>query len=163
MKKLSAVILASVLSITIITTGCTKKETKPVEIKANNTTTNSQVKNKDEKYNGWISNIPSIAGMPLESAKTELEKDYFKLGTITYKYSSTVPSGVVIDQDEGINVTEKWTKVNIVVSKGSEPIKHLQVHKREQQEKDNTQNKDYVNRNHFDYKNESSANNRSAN
>lgn len=67
--------------------------------------------------------IPDVTGQTTEVAKTKLEAAGFSLGTTTEAYSSSVAAGKIISQDPSSGTKrDKGTKVNVVVSKGTEQV-----------------------------------------
>ena len=73
--------------------------------------------------------VPNFIGYTEEQATAELEaSEFFEVGTNTYEYDEEAPEGEVIGQtpDAGSDQT-KGTRVNLVVSKGEEPAKEVQV------------------------------------
>ena len=67
--------------------------------------------------------VPSVTGKTEVEAKAVLEKAGFELGRTDTKYDANVEAGKIISQDPGANTkAEKGTKVNIVVSQGTESV-----------------------------------------
>lgn len=73
--------------------------------------------------------VPNLLNITQEEALTQIdESDYFARGTVTEEYSSTTESGIVIDQDpKPYRNMPEGTKIDLVVSKGTEPAKSVQV------------------------------------
>jgi beta-lactam-binding protein with PASTA domain/tRNA A-37 threonylcarbamoyl transferase component Bud32 len=67
--------------------------------------------------------VPDVTGSAEADARTSLESSGMVLGKITREYSDTVQEGTVISQGVGGDETvAKGTPVDLVVSKGVEPI-----------------------------------------
>jgi beta-lactam-binding protein with PASTA domain len=67
--------------------------------------------------------VPDVTGMELAAAKGELEQIKLKLKEGDGQYSDTVPEGVVISTDPGVDTSLKpGATVTVVVSKGRAPI-----------------------------------------
>ncbi|MGM0369879.1 MAG: Stk1 family PASTA domain-containing Ser/Thr kinase [Bacillota bacterium] len=71
-----------------------------------------------------LSVVPDFKGMAVRKVKVELDKKDLVLGTVKEEYSSEVAEGKVISQTpEPEKSVKSKTKVDLVVSKGSEPQK----------------------------------------
>lgn len=66
--------------------------------------------------------VPDVTGSAEADARTSLESSGMVLGRITREFSDDVPEGTVISQDSGEDEVPKGTPVDLVVSKGVEPI-----------------------------------------
>ena len=67
--------------------------------------------------------VPNVTKMTQEQAIAELESAGFKVGTINTKYDESVEAGQVISQDpKGGEKREEGTKVNLVISQGTEQV-----------------------------------------
>ena len=66
--------------------------------------------------------VPDVTGSAEADARTSLESSGMVLGRITREFSDDVPEGTVISQDSGEAEVPKGTPVDLVVSKGVEPI-----------------------------------------
>lgn len=68
--------------------------------------------------------VPSVVGLTLTNAEQVLENNNLKLGNIKYEYSNSYNEGIVLRQDpnSGDANASSGEKVNVVVSKGPEPI-----------------------------------------
>ena len=67
--------------------------------------------------------VPDLKGVTVEAAEQQLEEAGYKLGKVTEEYSSEVVSGRVMKQDPKAGTdAEPGTKVNVVVSKGTEKV-----------------------------------------
>ena len=77
----------------------------------------------------WISlgperyEMPPVIGLPIDDAKTAINKANLAVGEVSQEWSETVGSGLVVSssQDKGAKL-KKATPVNLVVSKGPQPI-----------------------------------------
>ncbi|WP_461174579.1 Stk1 family PASTA domain-containing Ser/Thr kinase [Arthrobacter sp. Z1-9] len=67
--------------------------------------------------------LPGLTGGTLEEAKTGLNAAGMALGTVTEQFDESVAAGVVLSQDPAADApARRGTPVNLVVSKGPEPI-----------------------------------------
>ena len=69
--------------------------------------------------------VPNIVGMSLSEAKNVLKENKLLLGNIKQEYSDTFEKGIVIDQSpkSGNEIGSEGSKVDVVISKGPEPVK----------------------------------------
>ena len=69
--------------------------------------------------------VPNIVGMPLSEAENVLKENKLLLGNIKQEYSDTFEKGIVIDQSpkSGNEIGSEGSKVDVVISKGPEPVK----------------------------------------
>ena len=65
--------------------------------------------------------VPDLVGLSLEGAKTRMGVHKLELGEVKYEYSAK-PQGLVIAQSPDKGNLEWYSKVDLVVSKGPEPI-----------------------------------------
>ncbi len=65
--------------------------------------------------------IPSVTGLPLKTAESELTTDGFKIGAITYQHSATYAKNDVISTNPS-TTAPKGSKVNLIVSSGSSTV-----------------------------------------
>lgn len=67
--------------------------------------------------------LPELAGGTLEEAETGLGAAGMILGTVTEQFDETAPAGTVLSQNPGAGTrVPRQTPVNLVVSKGPQPI-----------------------------------------
>ncbi|GAA4508198.1 protein kinase domain-containing protein [Brevibacterium yomogidense] len=66
--------------------------------------------------------VPDVTGSAEADARTTLESAGMVLGKITREFSDDVPEGDVVSQGEGEEPVAKGTPVDLVVSKGVEPV-----------------------------------------
>ncbi|MBP5314168.1 MAG: PASTA domain-containing protein [Eggerthellaceae bacterium] len=67
--------------------------------------------------------VPSVVGMTLAEATTSLQAAGFAVGEITESFSNSIAPGTVIDQNPHANTTnDRGTKINLVVSKGTQKV-----------------------------------------
>ncbi len=67
--------------------------------------------------------LPGLTGGSLEEAKTGLNNAEMALGTVTEQFDEVAPAGIVLSQDPAAGTLARHgTPVNLVVSKGPEPI-----------------------------------------
>ncbi|POH58209.1 Stk1 family PASTA domain-containing Ser/Thr kinase [Arthrobacter glacialis] len=67
--------------------------------------------------------VPAVTGQALDAAQTLLTDGQLAVGTVTETFDEKVPAGVVLSQDPATGKEFRAnTKVNLVVSKGPEPI-----------------------------------------
>ncbi|HJV99250.1 MAG TPA: Stk1 family PASTA domain-containing Ser/Thr kinase, partial [Arthrobacter sp.] len=67
--------------------------------------------------------LPKLAGMTLDEAKSQLNKAEMALGTISEKFDEGIAAGVVLAQDPAAGTPARHgTPVALTVSKGPEPI-----------------------------------------
>ncbi|VXB11520.1 Serine/threonine-protein kinase PK-1 [Arthrobacter sp. 9AX] len=67
--------------------------------------------------------LPELTGRTLDEAKNGLNAAEMTLGTVTGQFSETAEAGVVLSQDPAAGTPARHgTAVNLVVSKGPEPI-----------------------------------------
>jgi serine/threonine-protein kinase len=72
--------------------------------------------------------VPQLAGGTLDAAKSALNGASLALGTVTEKYDDASPAGTVLGQDPAKGTALRGaTPVNLVVSKGPQPIPVPQV------------------------------------
>ena len=69
--------------------------------------------------------VPNIVGMSLPEAENVLKENKLLLGNIKREYSDTFEKGIVIDQspESGNEIGSEGSKVDVVISKGPEPVK----------------------------------------
>lgn len=69
--------------------------------------------------------VPNIVGMSLSEAENVLKENKLLLGNIKQEYSDTFEKGIVIDQSpkSGNEIGSEGSKVDVVISKGPEPVK----------------------------------------
>lgn len=69
--------------------------------------------------------VPNIVGMSLSEAENVLKENKLLLGNIKPEYSDTFEKGTVIDQSpkSGNEIGSEGSKVDVVISKGPEPVK----------------------------------------
>lgn len=69
--------------------------------------------------------VPNIVGMSLSEAENVLKENKLLLGNIKQEYSDTFEKGIVIDQSpkSGNEIGSEGFKVDVVISKGPEPVK----------------------------------------
>jgi serine/threonine-protein kinase len=68
--------------------------------------------------------VPKLGGTPYSEAEALLEEHHLTLGVVTRKYDEEVPKGIIIAADPGVGTElQKDRPVNLIVSKGPEPIK----------------------------------------
>lgn len=65
--------------------------------------------------------VPKVVGLSLKATETRLSVHKLEVGDIDYRYSLE-PQGSVIEQDPSDGKLEWYEKVNLVVSKGPEPV-----------------------------------------
>lgn len=67
--------------------------------------------------------VPNVVNSSLLSAEVTLDNEDLELGDITRVYHSQIPSGQVVHQEPGAGESvSQGTKVNLIVSRGPEPI-----------------------------------------
>ncbi len=67
--------------------------------------------------------VPDVAGYTLDQATSEIQNHGFKVGSVEYAYSDTVPADTVISQTPRANTKQpQGTAINLAVSKGVEQI-----------------------------------------
>lgn len=67
--------------------------------------------------------VPQVIGMPKDLAETTLLEAGLDIGEIKEEYHDTIPLGAVISQDPTANtILPAGSKVNLVISKGIEPV-----------------------------------------
>ncbi len=67
--------------------------------------------------------VPDVTGKTVDEATTVLQNAGFEVGTTSTKYDDSVEAGKVISQDPAAEAKrEKGTKVNLVVSQGTEQV-----------------------------------------
>ncbi|WP_077598802.1 Stk1 family PASTA domain-containing Ser/Thr kinase [Olsenella urininfantis] len=72
--------------------------------------------------------VPNLINLTQEQALDEIGKSGFQRGTVKEEYSSTVPKGLVTDQDPDAGLMkDPSTQINISVSKGPEPAATVRV------------------------------------
>ncbi len=68
-------------------------------------------------------NVPDVTGKPYEEAVAIIEGAGFEVGSMDSSYDDTVEAGLVVDQNpKGGTKAAKGSKIDIVVSQGSEQI-----------------------------------------
>lgn len=69
--------------------------------------------------------VPNIVGMSLSEAENVLKENKLLLGNRKQEYSDTFEKGIVIDQSpkSGNEIGSEGSKVDVVISKGPEPVK----------------------------------------
>ncbi len=68
--------------------------------------------------------MPEVVGLTLDQAKAELAARNLKLGATKEAWDEKVPTGVIVSASEEVDAPlPRDTKVDVVVSKGPEPIK----------------------------------------
>ncbi len=69
--------------------------------------------------------VPNIVGMSLSEAENVLKENKLLLGNRKQEYSDTFEKGIVIDQSpkSGNEIGSEGFKVDVVISKGPEPVK----------------------------------------
>ncbi len=67
--------------------------------------------------------LPNLTGGTIEEAETGLNSARMALGTVTEQFNEAAPAGVVMSQDPAAGTpVRQGTPINLVVSKGPEPI-----------------------------------------
>jgi serine/threonine-protein kinase len=66
--------------------------------------------------------IPVVAGLTLDAAKAALKLVGLDVGTVTEEYSDTVPKGNVIEAAPNQLDLAKGSKVDLLVSKGTDQV-----------------------------------------
>ncbi len=71
------------------------------------------------------SDIPNVVGKTLQDAENILKENKMKLGNVSYEFSDFVNKGLVISQDpkSASDSFNQDSKVNVIVSKGTEVVK----------------------------------------
>ena len=71
------------------------------------------------------SDIPNVVGKNLQDAENILKENKMKLGNVSYEFSDFVNKGLVISQDpkSASDSFNQDSKVNVIVSKGTEVVK----------------------------------------
>ncbi len=71
------------------------------------------------------SDIPNVVGKTLQDAENTLKENKMELGNVSYEFSDFVNKGLVISQDpkSASDSSNQDSKVNVVVSKGTEVVK----------------------------------------
>lgn len=78
--------------------------------------------------NGKLVAVPNLNGLDQAQAVEQIKKSGFDVGDVTSEYSNTAQKGQVTDQDPDAGAQRKeGTKINIVISKGAEPAKAVEV------------------------------------
>ncbi len=79
-------------------------------------------------FGGEKVNVPDVTGMKYEDAVTAIEDAGFQVGKVESQYDDTVEEGQVVSQNpKGGSKADKGSKIDIVVSQGSEQIDVPQV------------------------------------
>lgn len=66
--------------------------------------------------------VPNLKGVTLTAAQAQIQAARLPVGTVTETFSSTVPTGTVIDQNPEPGSVQPGTPINLVVSKGPELV-----------------------------------------
>ena len=67
--------------------------------------------------------MPDVGGMTIERAQSTIADAHLVVGTVTPRYSETVPAGIIISQNPEANtLTARDTAVNLIVSGGMQPV-----------------------------------------
>jgi|GEM_PF-1648892 len=67
--------------------------------------------------------VPDVGGMTIERAQSTIADAHLVVGTVTPRYSETVPAGIIISQNPEANtLTARDTAVNLIVSGGMQPV-----------------------------------------
>lgn len=67
--------------------------------------------------------VPSVTGKTVDEATAAIEQAGFSVGTIEEKFNTNVEAGNVVSQDPAANSkADKGTKINLIVSKGTQEI-----------------------------------------
>ena len=76
-----------------------------------------------------VKTVPNLLNMTQAQALQAInEDDFFEVGEVTSEYSDTIEEGYVMDQDpKGGKKAERGTSISIVVSKGEQPKKEVEV------------------------------------
>lgn len=72
--------------------------------------------------------VPPVIGQSEAGARTAIAKAHLRVGKVTHAYDETVPSGKVVGADPaGGSAQKPHTKIDLVISKGKQPIEIADV------------------------------------